>query len=1042
MLYPALMDNTSIRSPLVFAALAVSLVLAGCPGDNGADGSSCTVTENDDTGVSTITCEDGTTAEVASGADGTACSVEENDDGTKTITCDDGTEVTVSDGEPGDPGDPGDPGEPGEPCTVVDNDDGTTTVTCGEDEVVISDGAAGDSCTVTDNGDGSRTIACEDGSEVTIADGVDGETGGNVEVGNFHGIGALQSTGEFEDGAKSFVDALITSATADEAGVVTVDFTVTNQDEEATPVEGLTGVSAIIAKLVPASGDVSWNTWVPYIYRTQTVAAGDWPAPEGTSAVQATTENTGTLTELGGGAYTYTFATDISAVTGYDGAAVEYDRSLVHRVSVMMGGHSGATAEATYDFVPDGTANAESRDIVQTETCQNCHGWEFHGHGGNRLTVQGCVTCHNAGNTDPNGSPDGVLPGETLDFKVMIHKIHAGGELQSIPGEDGEVWDDPSTEEDESADNGEYAIWGYRDAKHEWWKVGFPAKIENCTACHQGDGAEADNWQTNPSRAACGSCHDEIDFSLEEEEGGHGGDDQDDDDGCLDCHEEDGLAAGVAEAHDWLANDPRMDEEFDIEVTVSEPNNGEFFEDGESPIVTIVVNNADTGALIPGTTIASDGTAEGCTLVDEDDDGDWDPCPDGDGAFTTAQMFVSGPRANRTPVLTTGARAQIVSGSTGTWDLSAIDNNAAALSLTVDGGQLVHGEDAVGGDTLLPGVIEVKMVTASFAVLTAATTGEIVAWLNANTAFAARAIAWDEAGNVGIRSRNLGRMHAIQLRSSPVATTVFGGDLVAKTPSSTGSYASNKLYSDPKAVPAAADVTYTYNLDPVDDLVPGTYTIRVEFADAGSIRGTDSFRATSSARATFQVGAADEEPFVARNCDTCHRGPNGVGLDMHTNKQLDDFGAETCGACHDYQPQYATSLDPATGRVRWGSSGPGSLGSIGWTGAKPISRRVHAVHFGSSLSYPNATVDHSDEPVGRNWDITLPQDVRNCETCHPADTSGTWLTNPGMIPCSGCHDSDAAMAHMQSMRFDSTPENPWSGDEEEACGACHADSAE
>lgn len=102
----------------------------------------------------------------------------------------------------------------------------------------------------------------------------------------------------------------------------------------------------------------------------------------------------------------------------------------------------------------------ETRAIVQTAACKACHGEEFHGHGGDRLTVENCATCHMPGMADANG-------GESLDLKVMIHKIHAGGELQSLPGADGIVWDNPATTADESADNGEYAIWGYRNTKHE-----------------------------------------------------------------------------------------------------------------------------------------------------------------------------------------------------------------------------------------------------------------------------------------------------------------------------------------------------------------------------------------------------------------------------------------------------------------------------------------------------------------------------------------------------------------------------------------------
>jgi hypothetical protein len=37
----------------------------------------------------------------------------------------------------------------------------------------------------------------------------------------------------------------------------------------------------------------------------------------------------------------------------------------------------------------------------------------------------------------------------------------------------------------------------------------------------------------------------------------------------------------------------------------------------------------------------------------------------------------------------------------------------------------------------------------------------------------------------------------------------------------------------------------------------------------------------------------------------------------------------------------------------------------------------------------------------------------------------------------GCHDSDAAKAHMKLQTWDPTPTDPWSGDEEESCQACH-----
>jgi hypothetical protein len=47
------------------------------------------------------------------------------------------------------------------------------------------------------------------------------------------------------------------------------------------------------------------------------------------------------------------------------------------------------------------------------------------------------------------------------------------------------------------------------------------------------------------------------------------------------------------------------------------------------------------------------------------------------------------------------------------------------------------------------------------------------------------------------------------------------------------------------------------------------------------------------------------------------------------------------------------------------------------------------------------------------------------------------MTKPGRLPCMGCHDSDAATAHLQLNTWDPTPADPFSGDEEEACRTCH-----
>jgi OmcA/MtrC family decaheme c-type cytochrome len=261
------------------------------------------------------------------------------------------------------------------------------------------------------------------------------------------------------------------------SGEPVVDFTVI--DGAGQPVTGLTTerLGFIVAKLLPGqNGDA--DAWQSYINRVEQPGVGPGTQP----AIQATTENTGTLVDNGDGSYQYRFDTDITNVT--EPLAVPYEPTLTHRVAIQLSGGGLPPANATFDFVPSGGVVTHERDIVATESCNECHG-RLAVHGGARLETDYCVTCHNPGSTDPNS-------GNTLDFKVMVHKIHRGEQL-------------PSVEAD-----GSYVI-----SLHDFSDVVYPQDIRNCTKCHDGSDPatpQGDNWKTNPTMQACTSCHDATSF--------------------------------------------------------------------------------------------------------------------------------------------------------------------------------------------------------------------------------------------------------------------------------------------------------------------------------------------------------------------------------------------------------------------------------------------------------------------------------------------------------------------------------------------------
>ncbi len=1091
----------------------------GPQGPSGANSTPCSVVDNGDN-TKTVTC--GTTSvKLSDGVTGTAgqngenaapCQLAVNDSGTKTITCD-GNTIELPAGNTGATGETGAPGEPG-----ANGNDGLP----GANGLPGTNGKDAIPCTVVDMGGGNKKITCGDGSTVTISNG---SPVASFIVSNFHGIDYLMTTGQFAAGAKSFVTAKITSAPVIDATTGKVTLTWTVVDAANKPVTGIKSVGFTIAKLVQPNGDAS-SSWVNYIYTTSTAGACTtdptkvtssiplripcWNDPPYNVASTATTTYAareknnadptkgGTLTESATTPGTYTYTSLVNLNTAKNGAnVVGFDPTLTHRVAVMMGGSSGPTTDAWLDFRPDGQAIALTRDIVQTDSCKSCHGPFFKGHGGDRIHVETCVLCHNPSSVE-------VRSGNSVDFKVMIHKIHAGSSLQSIPGADGIVFDNPSTGTDETADNGKYFFFSATNIT--WWDVGFPAEIANCTKCHQGTGKDVDNWKKNPSIDACTSCHDQVNVSGVANPAqpiAHLGQPSN----CTMCHPADGPGVGksISGAHDWTIADPRNISEYNVAMTVSAPTNGKYFVAGESPVISIALKDMLKGTALDTSSLPQDITPEGCNTAG---------CAAADGAFPTASLFVHGPRAENKPVLSYAARAVLVATAAAPFDLTG----AKGLSLIFDGGKDIAYKDVTGGDYWKAAAVTVAIPSGS--AKAGITNANLVALFNADSKFAVRGIAFiDEVtGRFAIRSRNLGETFSVQAVASGTAgdpvNKVFGGDVSVHTagaflsfPGAGGytgatvgaSTVANKLFSqvtstcatgtpnakaicnvytdcgagagfnacgatflDPKVKFFADRIEYT--LDPVDDLVAGTYVANVELKDRGSAKvckvgttnagqacGWDTecaaspksgdcasvsgnYSTPSVARVSFQVGTATEEKVIAGNCNSCHQGPDdtklpngnlspdgkkGFVFDFSGHHKLFDFNAiDMCTACHDWEGQSSTG---------------------DWSGAKPIVRRVHALHNGKNLTYPLTTVGHSDGDPGRNWDIPYPQDIRNCQQCHPAGTtSGTWATKPSRIACGACHDTDAATAHIKVMTFDLTPANPYSGDEIEACATCHA----
>ena len=302
-------------------------------------------------------------------------------------------------------------------------------------------------------------------------------------------------------------------------------------DQKGQPLYGLqpSQVRFAIAKLVPGNNGTS-SSWVSYINTVDNPVAGQgWgtvPTRQPTAEVASTAG--GVFVDRGDGTYSYALSKSLSAYTVADaqGAAIAFEPNLPHRVGLELRGTganntNNGNNNGVFNWLPQtgATTNLVSRDIASNKECDACHA-KFAMHGGARNDVQYCVICHNPGNTDAQS-------GNTLDFKVMVHKIHSGAKMPSVV----------AAASTTPAQGVGYTIWGFGGSVNNFNDVVWPQDTRNCTTCHNAANPltpDANNFQNVPSGAACGGCHDTVNFATG---AGHGPTEQPVTDAdCITCH--------------------------------------------------------------------------------------------------------------------------------------------------------------------------------------------------------------------------------------------------------------------------------------------------------------------------------------------------------------------------------------------------------------------------------------------------------------------------------------------------------------------------
>jgi OmcA/MtrC family decaheme c-type cytochrome len=346
----------------------------------------------------------------------------------------------------------------------------------------------------------------------------------------------------------------VVSASIAATGTVTVDYKVTDPTGAALDLAGITTPGAISPRFV-----------LGYIAKGSTQFTSYWQSSStntttGFVATRASGDTGGTTQTVAVGEYIYTFGNKVPT---------SFDPTVTNRLGIY-GSRNLTTwnlgtsyADTTYDFVPNGSKVTVTRDVIRTASCNQCHD-SLSFHGGSRRSVQLCVICHQPQTTDTNGN--------SADFKVMIHKIHMGSQLPSV------------------VKGGSYAL-----GSTDWSTVVLPSNPERCTFCHQSTATtgatQPDNWKTNPSRAACGSCHDDVNFATGLN---HVNLPQANDAQCTQCHVPTGAEydASITGAHTIPTESATAP---GINLAITKVTNGV---PGKAPTVTFTIKD-NSGAAIP-----------------------------------------------------------------------------------------------------------------------------------------------------------------------------------------------------------------------------------------------------------------------------------------------------------------------------------------------------------------------------------------------------------------------------------------------------------
>ncbi len=802
------------------------------------------------------------------------------------------------------------------------------------------------------------------------------------------------------------------------------------------------------------------------------------------------------------GSYTYTFSTPIpSAYLAPLNDTATFSDGELQGTALLSGTYTvglevykdytedGEThrdaANATEDFLFGSATSLEPREVVQIENCNRCH-VELRAHDDVRRDTKLCVLCHTTGAEDENdASVEGGTPDITVDFRVLVHKIHNGAHLPSVLG----VATNSDGSRNYSATATPYRVVGGDDSVEDFSEVGFPVwpnlsiamprdqgysslttgqkttedtirmGVTACEKCHgdpDGSGEltapdEGDLAYAQPSRRACGSCHDDVNFAYPYTANGQTMEAQTDDSLCVDCHAPSGDALAVEDAHVHPFNSTsNAGLNFSL-TTVAEAgtNDGDgTIDPGEKVAITFTMTDDAAAAVAPSgvasiSTVLSGPTTNLNLILS--------------ASIATAALTGSPPYTINVPesvVLefagdSTGSLGDVFTTSrTPHWNVTGARTTVNVRTATSGGSTTLS-----AGASALSNYADVASATdfarSDYVVIDDGEAEE--EYLQIGLVDGSRL--WFNSGLRNTHSSGASILEVTltsKTESTDYSITASSGELTELVEMGSGNAVVVSYTTDfvmptvhPRPLNDSPDLGETWGEWKGLSIADGTYRVGIwgyRNVTVALYGETQTYRGTSSpAYKDFLVGsAATIVPYglisSGDNCNACHD-----EVLFHGGGRR---GFDTCVLCHgtagsEDRPQYVAGSAPATSGVTINFRT--MLHKI-HRGEELANASTYTVNGFGSGAYPNNYTSYTYEEIVFP---AMPGGVKQCDKCHgsseawqsPAARDHADQTSPTLVwyaACTSCHDSTAVDAHVNLMTYSGV----------ESCDVCHGSDKE